>query len=238
MKPNAIHTTRPAWMIIALCIITCCSLLLVSCNSTTILLANFKDDTIGSPPGNTQSTGTLQLNPGSGLITVVSEPPSGEQHANKWALITHPAQPAPETKLTGRFTQWGIGTYGILASLHIPANSGVVSVQFEAANPLGSFMHLDFMPEGDIRIDDDESLRFGSFPKDKNFVLSISMNITETSATADITVTGHGASGNKVVNVKPLFLPVARQFGACTFWIGYQHNASFYVDDIMVTRKN
>ena len=238
MEPNPDYTTRRSSLIYALYLACSCLLLLTSCNSTTVLLANFNNDTIGSPPGATQSTGTVQLTPGSGLITFVSEPPSGEQHANKWALITHPAQPAPETKMTGRFTKWGIGSYGILASLHIPANSGVVTVQLEAANPLGSFMHLDFMPEGDIRIDDDESLRFGSFPRDENFVLSIGMNITDTSATADITVTGNGASGNKVVNVKPIFLNVARNFGACTFWVGYQHNASFYVDDIIVTKKN
>ena len=38
-----------------------------------------------------------------------------------------------------------------------------------------------------------------------------------------------------LVNVKPIFLNVAKQFGAFTFWVGYQHNASFYVDDISVT---
>jgi len=38
-----------------------------------------------------------------------------------------------------------------------------------------------------------------------------------------------------LVNVKPIFLNVAKQFGAFTFWVGYQHNASFYVDDIIVT---
>jgi hypothetical protein len=213
-------------------------ILLCSCKATTVLLANFKNDNIGSPPGPNQPTGSVLLNPGSGLITVVASPPIANQPANKWALITHPAQPATETTLTGRFTQSGTGKYGLLASMHIPGNAGVVSVQFEAANPPGSFMHLDFMAEGDLRIDDDDNLRFGHFPRDKNFVLSVKFDITATTATVEFTLLGADASGNKIVNVKPLFLPVARQFGAVKFWIGFQHRAEFFVDDIVVTRKN
>lgn len=211
--------------------------ILYSCKSTTVLLANFKNDNIGSPPGANQPTGTVSLNAGSGLITVVASP-LASQPSNKWALISHPAQPAPETTLTGRFTQSGPGKYGMLCSMHIPANAGVVSVQFEAANPLGSFMHLDFMTEGDLRIDDDNTLRFGQFPRDKNFVLSVALEITSSTAKVEFSLLGDGASGNKVVNVKPIFLNVAKQFGAVKFWVGFQHNASVFVDDIVVTRKS
>ena len=212
-------------------------ILLYSCKATTVLLANFKNDNIGSPPGATQPTGTVSLNAGSGLITVVASPLPA-QPSNKWALISHPAQPAQETTLTGRFTQSGTGKYGLLCSMHIPGNAGVVSVQFEAANPLGSFIHLDFMAEGDLRVDDDNALRFGQFPRDKNFVLSVNLDITGSAATVEFSLLGDGASGNKIVNVKPAFLNVAKQFGAVKFWIGFQHNASFFVDDIVVTRKN
>ena len=208
------------------------------CNSTTVLLANFKNDNIGSPPGATQPTGTVSLNTGSGSITVVAAP-NANLPANKWALINHPSQPTPETTLTGRFSRFfGLGQYGLLASLHIPRNAGVVTVQFESFNQLGSFLHLDFMPEGDVRVDDNANARFGHFPRDTNFVLSVSLNITSTTATAEITLLGPGASGNRTVNVQPILLPVARQFGAVKFWVGFQHRASFFVDDIVVTRKN
>lgn len=220
-----------------LLLIACSVLLFSACSSSTVLLANFKNDNIGSPPSSTQPVGTLTVNPGSGLITIVSAPPTGPQNANKWALITHPAQPAAETELTGNFTKWGLGSYGLLASLHIPSNSGVVSVQFEAANPLGSFMHLDFMPEGDVRIDDNNNVRFGTYPKDANFVLSVKLDITKDSAIVETTLLGAGASGNKTVSVNPLFMPAAKQFGKCKFWIGFQHNSSFFVDDIVVTKK-
>ncbi|HET6724373.1 MAG TPA: hypothetical protein VFH07_16550 [Chitinophagaceae bacterium] len=230
-------TTSMASKFYLLLIATLSIILLYSCKAPTVLLANFKNDNIGSPPGPTQPTGTVSLNPGSGLITVVAAP-IASLPSNKWALISHPAQPAAETTLTGRFTQSGPGKYGLLCSMHIPSNAGVVTVQFEAASPLGSFMHLDFMTEGDLRIDDDNALRFGQFPRDKNFVLSVKLEITASSATVEFSLLGDGASGNKIVNVKPVFLNVAKQFGAVKFWVGFQHNASFFVDDIVVTRKN
>jgi len=236
MEPNfnSINTgIRKMYLLFCLGMI---AMLLYSCESTTVLLANFNLESVGSPPNTAQPTGTLTLNKGSGLITVVTAPP-GVTTPNKWALISHPAQPAPETELIGNFTQWGMGSYGLLCSMNIPSSSGVVSVQFDAATGLGSFMHIDFMPEGDLRIDDNESLRFGTYPRGANFVLSVALVITETTATADITLLGDGASGNKLVTVNPALLTVAKQFGKCTFWVGFQHNSSFYVDDILVTRK-
>ena len=238
MEPNAISTTRVINTLLLLLCLAGTILVFPSCSSTTVLLANFNNDVIGSPPGTAQPTGTISLNQGSGLITVVNAPPSGLQSSTKWAFITHPAFPAPETELTGTFTQSGIGSYGLLASLHIPSTSGVVSVQLDAATPLGSFMHIDFMTEGDVRINDDENLRFGSFPKDSNFLLNVKLDITQNSATAEISLDGTGASGNKVVTIAPPLLTAAKQFGKCTFWVGFQHNSSFYVDDIVVTRKN
>ena len=236
MKKILINTSSTVEKLFSFLILAFHLSMFYSCTSTTVLLANFKNDNIGSPPAAAQPTGTVSVNNGSGLITVVAAPVS-TLPSNKWALISHPAQPAPETTLTGRLTQTGPGNYGMLCSMHIPANSGVVSVQFESANPIGSFMHLDFMEAGDLRIDDDDNLRFGQFPRDKNFVLSVKLDITTTTATVEFNLLGDGASGNKIVNVKPLFLNVAKQFGAVKFWIGYQHNASFFVDDIVITRK-
>jgi hypothetical protein len=209
------------------------------CTSTTVLLANFKNDTIGSPPGSVQPTGTVLLKPGAGAVSVVAAPVSG-QSANKWTRINHPNGNTPETTLTGQFTEFGTGSYGLLTSLHIPSGSGVVTVQFEASPqsplPFGPFLHLDFMPEGDVRIDDGTT-RFGQFPRDQNFVLSVKLNITTTSATAEITLLG-GASGDRTVNVSSNVLPLARNFGAVKFWVGFQHQGTFFVDDIIVTRKS
>ena len=210
---------------------------LQACNSSTALLVNFKNDNIGSPPGPAQPTGSVSINTGAGSINVVAAP-NPNLPSNKWALISHPNQPTSETTLTGRFARFfGLGKYALLTSMHIPRNAGVVTVQFESFNELGSFLHLDFMPEGNVRIDD-SNVRFGHFPRDTNFVLSVNLNITSTAATAEITLLGSGASGNITTNVQTILLPVARQFGAVKYWIGFQHRASFFVDDILVTFRN
>jgi hypothetical protein len=213
--------------------------LFVGCNATTVLLSNFKNDTIGSPPGPVQPTGTVSVSPGGGSVTVVAAP-TPDLPSNKWARISHPTAPAPETTLTGDFDgQTGIGNYSLLASMFIPADAGVVTVQFEtlvSPQPHLSFFHIDFMPEGDVRIDDG-AVRFGHFPRDKSFVLQVNLNITQTTATAEITLLGGEASGNITVDIQPQFLTLARQFGAVKFWVGFQHQATFFVDDVIVTRK-
>lgn len=228
----------------ALLVGTLLGLLLLStaCNSTTVLQANFSSDAAGSPPASAQATGTVLLDPGAGSITVVDAPAPGLA-ANKWARISHPTAPSPQTGLRGTFSRFdGAGDYGLLASMYIPSGTQVVTVQFETFTPQSSgnfpsFLHLDFMPEGDVRIDD-SSVRFGHFPRDQSFVLSVNLVITATSATAHITLLGTGASGSIDVPVNPSFLVLARQYGGVRFWMGFQWTGTFFVDDIIVTRKN
>jgi hypothetical protein len=208
-----------------------------TCNSKTVLLANFNNDNVGGPPGSTQPTGTVQVNPGSGSVTVVNAP-NNTMPSNKWVQITHNGTNDPETTLTGTFSQFGgTGKYGLVAAMYIPRNAGVVTLQFEAFSGNGSFMHLDFMPEGDVRIDDSNT-RFGHFPRDVSFVVNVALDITSSAATAEISLLGGEANGSINYNVQPIFVPVARQFGAVKFWIGFQHNATFFVDDILVTKKS
>jgi hypothetical protein len=134
----------------------------------------------------------------------------------------------------------GVGNYWLLASLYIPDGTGAVTVQFEPfiePNEYFGFMHLDFMPEGDVRIDDGP-VRFGHFPRDLAFVLSVNLVITATTATAHISLIGEGTSGSTDVSVNPSLLSAARQFGAVRFWMGFQWQGSFFVDNILVTRRN
>jgi hypothetical protein len=69
----------------------------------------------------------------------------------------------------------------------LSSRPGAVTVAFE---PFGfpedsytNFLHLDFMPEGDVRIDDGP-VRFGHFSRDQVFALAVGLNITATAATA------------------------------------------------------
>jgi hypothetical protein len=217
-------------------------LLATACNSTTVLQANFNSDTVGSPPAAAQATGTVLISPGGGSITVVDAPAAGLP-ANKWVRISHPTQPSVETIMKGEFSRFGgVGTYGFLASLYIPTGTGAVTVQFETfgrgLNNSPDFLHLDFMPAGNVRIDDDDSRTFGRFARDRTFVLSVNFVITETNATAHISLIGSGTSGSIDVNIPANRLSLARQFGSVRFWMGFQWTGSFFVDDILVTRRN
>lgn len=208
-----------------------------ACSSTTALQANFNSDTVGSPPASAQGTGTVALDPGAGSIVVVDAPAPGLA-ANKWVQITHPTTPSPQTGLRGIFSHFdGTGNYSLLVSLYIPSGTGAVTVQFEPftePNEYFGFMHLDFMPEGDVRVDD-SAVRFGHFPRDQTFVLSVNLVITSGASSAHVALLGAGASGSQDVSINN---PFAQQFGAVRFWMGFQWQGSFFADDILVTRSN
>lgn len=219
------------------------ALLAVACDPTTTVVfqASFNGDTVGSQPALMQGTGSLLLNPGAGSITVVAAP-APSLPANKWVQISHPPTTSPETVMKGEFIPHvGEGSYGFLASLYMPAGTGIATVDFEVGGRgltnSPEFLHLDFMPSGNVRIDDDDSHTFGSFPRDHAFVLSVSFVITATSATAHITLFG-GASGTADVNITGAKLTFARQFGSVRFWLGAFSPGSFFVDDVLVTRRN
>lgn len=204
----------------------------MKCESSgvTVLQATFNSDTPGSPPAFNQAVGTLTFNPAAGRITVEDAPRSSLP--NKWVAIR-------EDALRATFSQFnGLGKYGFIASLYMPASTtGIATVQFEPFDDPSSFVnffHLDFMPEGDVRIDD--GVRFGKFPRDKPFAVSVKLEITQTSGTAEITLFGEGASGDKKVNISPSLLVPARRFGGVRFWMGFQQHGIFFADDIIVTR--
>ena len=216
--------------------------LITACNSTTVFQAHFNSDTPGSPPATNQATGTLLLSPGAGSITVVAAPAAGLP-ANKWVRISHPSQPTLETVMKGEFpASNGPGNYGFLASLFIPTGTGAVTVQFETfgrgLNNSPDFLHLDFMPAGNIRINDDDAVTFGHFPRDQVFVLSVNLVITPANATAHISLLGAGTSGSTDVSITGFRLTLAQQFGSLRIWMGFQWTGMFFVDDILVTRRN
>jgi hypothetical protein len=113
-------------------------------------------------------------------------------------------------------------------------------VQFEPVFGIqdlsNTFLQLDLMPQGRVRIGhDDDAPLFGGFPRGQWFLLSVNLNITATSATARIALLGTGASGVTDVNIDS---EQARNFGAVRFWIAAPYPGSFFVDNILVTRRN
>ena len=212
---------------------------LVACSSTTVLLANFNTEPVNSPPAANQPTGTVELSDGAGSVRVVASPDPAV--TNNLVRIAHPTQPAPETVLRARFDSFhGTGRYGFLASVFIPSNTGAVTLDLESFNgsiaSAAQFLHLDFMPENNVRINDNNADRFGTFPRDRTFVVSISVDTTVSPFKATITLLGAGgaASGSKDVTLPA----IANQFGAVRFWMGFQRTGAFFVDDIIVTRRS
>jgi hypothetical protein len=210
-------------------------LLLPGCAAETVFLAAFNSDAVGSPPSPTQSAGTVAVDQGAGTVRVVG--PLAETTANS-VEISHPFAPSAPTALQCRFAQFkGDGTYRVLARLFIPKGCGIVTLQFEpfAQGPAiyTNFMHLDFMPNNTVRLDDGSTV-FGTFPRDQYFTVSVSLDISASGATSRLALFGEGASGTLDYTVTgPLVL--ARQFGAVRLWMGSQHTGSFQAVPVLVT---
>jgi hypothetical protein len=212
------------------------SVLASGCASETLFQSAFNQNPIGSPPPTAQATGTVTLAGAPGSIVVVGPPPGATE---QWVKISRNGEQAPITTMLCNFSQFrGEGSYSLVASLFIPSNVGLATVEFDTAAqgaPPGiGFLHLDFMQNNTVRLDDG-GITWGTFPRDQFFSLAVTLDITSTSATAHMSLFGTGASGTKDYNVTPLSL--ARQIGAVKFWMGFPWQGSFDATDIIVTRK-
>ena len=207
-----------------------CMFMLAGCGSTTIILrATVTSDTVGAPPSTTQQVGTVTVEVGAGSV-LVATPPSGV--SGNWVEISHPTRTTPETGLQGKFKGLhGNGNYVLLAALFIPTGCEVVTLQFESlsGSSYASFLHLDFMPNNTVRIDD-SSTTFGTFPRDKVFTVSVNLEIGPLTK-AHMQLLGADASGDLDYDVGS----PAQQFAGVRFWMGFQWVGAFKVADISVT---
>lgn len=212
---------------------------LAGCASETLLQTDFDPTPVGQPPAHVQPVGTVNVDGTGGSVVVIDSPapPSG-----KWVRITRAEPNGPVAGLQGIFSQFrGEGTYTFSAVLFVPSGSGIATVQFEpfgqpVNNPAG-FLHLDFMQDNRVRIDDDEGTRFGSFPRDQPFIVQVTLNITAAAQSAHIVLAGAGASGVADYNILPAFRTLAQQFGAIRVWMGFPSTGSFDATTIVVTRR-
>jgi hypothetical protein len=137
-------------------------------------------------------------------------------------------------------------TYSLLAVLLIPTGSGLATVEFDTSTQTGPPMalgHIDFgdfprngsVAKNTVRINDTTICTTCTFPRDKPFTLSANLQIGA-SATANFNLVGAGglATGSQDI---PLFQSIASQFGELKFYMGDPWSGSFYVSDIVVTRK-
>jgi len=213
--------------------------LFTGCATETLFKSNFDPTPINQPPAHVQEVGTANVDGPAGNVIVVVPPvtPSG-----KWVEVRRPNTQSPVAGLQGNFSQFrGEGVYTFSAALFIPAGNGVATIQFEPFNQpvstLTSFLHLDFMPDNRVRIDDKDATMFGSFPRNQPFIVQVTLKISATAATAKIVLSGAGASGQADYAIISALLPVARQFGAIRMWMGFPWTGAFDVTNIVVTRR-
>ncbi|GAB2574064.1 hypothetical protein GCM10027190_24950 [Spirosoma areae] len=213
-------------------------LLLTSCNRETLFQSNFDPTSVNQPPATNQQVGTANVDGPVGSVKVIASP---VQTGGKWVQITRTANQQSVSGLKCNLSTFkGDGEYTFSTFMFMPSGSGIATIQFEpigqAPSTLTSFLHLDFMPDNKVRLDDDAATTFGSFPRDKIFSVVVTLRINA-SPTAHIALGGDGASGEKEHTILSPFRSIARQFGAARLWMGFPHTGSFDATTIVVNRK-
>ena len=127
----------------------------------TLFQSNFDPTPINQPPAHVQKVGTANILHGSGSVIVVAPPVV----LGKWVQIVRANNAeAPVARAAGQLSKFaGDGTYTFSTILFIPCGSpsrNVATIQFESFGQpvatLSSFLHIDFLQDNHVRIDDDE----------------------------------------------------------------------------------
>jgi hypothetical protein len=196
----------------------------------TLFRSNFDPTPDGEPPATVQAVGTAKVEGPSGSVIVI-DPPFA--HFEKWVQISRPTGPEISS-FVGLLTETdGFGVYNFSATIFMGSKSGIASISFETVNQ--GFLHLDFMPNNRVRMDDIDGTEFGSFPRNAPFVVQVTLNINVTQSTAHVVLAG-GASGETDYTLLPPFQPLAPGFAAVRVWQGFPNTGAFDATNIIVTR--
>jgi hypothetical protein len=234
-KPLQISHSSSIWVCVAAFLT---SILIAGCNPPqTLFRSNFDTTIEGQPPSSAQDIGTAQIFGPTGSVVVVAAPSSLN---GKWLRVSRPNGP-DVAGFQGTFSQFaGAGVYTFSATMFIPSGSGVATIQFETfSNPvssLNSFLHLDFTTDDKIRLDDNDGSKFGVFPRDKPFIVQVTLDINTSSSTAHIVLAGDGASGVTDYTILSPFQFSSQQFGAIRLWQGFPHTGGYEATNIAVTK--
>ena len=207
--------------------------LITGCTKETLFQSNFDPTPVGQPPSTMQAVGTATIDGPPGSVIVVAPPvtPSG-----KWVQINRPNGPNV-AGFQGKFSQFrGDSVYTVSTIMFLTPTSGVATIQFETFTNPQAFLHLDLMPDNQVRIDDDESTKFGSFPRNQPFIVQATLNINPSASTVNIVLSGAGASGQRNYTVLSPLQMLSRQFGAVRIWQGFPNTGAFDATTIVVTR--
>jgi hypothetical protein len=204
--------------------------------TTTLFQSGFNSNSIGAPPAAIQTTGTVQVFGPPGSVVISGPPP---QANGNWLAVSRVAGPAaPIAGMEGDFARHpGVGTYSFLGVLYIPKGTGAATIEFDTSPqtspPVAQFLHLDFLPNDTVRVDDNGQAVFGSFQHDQFFTLSVKLDVFSVCTVAHMTLFGTGASGSLDYRV-PLS-NLAPQIGALKVWMGFPWGGTFKATDLLVT---
>jgi hypothetical protein len=215
-------------------------LLFAGCSTQTLFQSNFAT-AIGQPPAHAQQVGTANSYGPTGSVVVESLPPPV---AGYWVRIGRADTQSSEAALQGVTSGYkGPGTYTISMSVLMPTGTGLATISLEPAgqsiNVFGGFLHLDLMEDDTVRIDDDDSTKFGKFPRDQLFILQVTLTVGAT-ASANIALSGantQSTSQSKDFAIQPFAVPLAQQFGAVRIWMGLPWQGAFYAQNVLVTKN-
>lgn len=200
--------------------------------------SDFNPTPDNTPPSTVQAVGTARIEGPPNTVLVID--PSFP-HTDKWVQITGATVAGPSLpSFVGVLTEVdGAGVYNISAAVFVPTpaasiGSDVSSISFETQNEQ-AFMHIDFTETNRVRIDD--LVEIGSFVRDQIFLLQVTLNIATTQSTAQVVVSGGGASGNATYTIPQPFHSLSLLFGAIRFWKGFLDTGSFAAVNIVVSRE-
>jgi hypothetical protein len=210
------------------------------CASTTLFKDNFNSNPLQAPPAVAQSVGTAGVFGGGAVIAQLT---SASGH---WLQITKQDPNSIAGMGANLSTMPGYGFYGFLGLLYIPKLTGsttAATVAFNTQQPLPEgggllqqLMHLDFLPNNVVRIDDNPATDFGRFPNDAAFTVSVKLDIYPQCAVAHITLLGGKASGSADYHlVPPPGNMLSQPFAVMQFYMGTPWTGSFDASNLLVT---
>jgi hypothetical protein len=211
---------------------------LAGCASPAVFRSDFNRFGAGIPPIGPAGVGSTAIDPQSDQYVHVAS-----SNGNN-VVITRAdhVDPIAAAALQCKFAQFnGDGVYVFSTVLFLRTGTGTVTIQFErfdqpVADYGHGFLHLDLMPDNTVRLDDDDGTRFGTFPRDQEFVVQVTLNINA-APTARIVLGGAGASGQRDYSILPPFIPLAREYGSVRLWMGTPSAGSVVASTIVVTRN-
>jgi hypothetical protein len=210
---------------------------LAGCQSETLFQSNFDSTVVGQPPAPVQASGTASVFGPPGSVVVVGAPGQTSGH---WLQVSRADNRAPIAGMVGMLSAVrGPGQYSFICAMFMPTGSGLATLSFEPVpqpqpGGLYSFLHLDFTQDNRVRINDDDNTKFGTFPRDQPFDVTVSLNTAASPPGAHIALLGTGTSGSMDYTITDP-IQFVQQFGAIRVWMGFPWTGYFDSTDLIVT---